>query len=79
MGEIVREIALRSYLVQIGQREVKRHIDDITVNHSPVRNGERDDSWMYSAVDTDIPVRPPRTYPSRNRRPVDLYHMIPYV
>ena len=52
LGVIVREIALCSYLVKIGKREVKRHIDDIIINHSSTKPSDQvGDSWMYAKLD----------------------------
>ena len=91
-GIVVREIAPRSYLVKIGQREVKRYIDDIDVDHSLVNGREYnfDDSWMYAEADDDL-SRLLRNSPrnstrytarvrasTRSRRAVDRYGMVSY-
>ena len=90
LGTIVSKIAPRSYLVQIGRREAKRHVDDLISNYSARQHEENagDDSWMYSdgPADQNVLIRPPLTsrhprksYPHRYRRPVDRYGMAPYV
>ena len=80
-GRIVRFIADRTYLVDVGGRQFKRHIDDIVPDYSITdSNDETDDSWMYTCAPDNIdrprynrPV--PRRYPVRHRRPVDRFGM----
>ena len=57
-GVIARNVARRTYIVNIGNRDVKRHIDDIRL----FRGGETganfenndaiDESWMYGSYGT---------------------------
>ena len=82
-GKIVRKVADRTYVVDIGGREVKRHIDDLIPDCSKVDHQDDDnDTWMYVNSDDELPPRTPpprarvrRQYPCRERRPVDRYGM----
>ena len=80
-GIIVRKVSDRTYIVKIGKREVKRHVDDI-ITRSSRNNHESssEDDWIYPEVRDDENRRPEnrnprRTYPRRIRRPVDRYGM----
>ena len=80
-GQIVRKISDRTYVVRIGRRDFKRHIDDIIRDDSSPVSDTIDDSWMYHDPTAQmlVPNRPrfmtPRRYPTRQRRPVDRYGM----
>ena len=84
-GQIVRKISDRTYVVKIGRREFKRHIDDIICHDSSPVSDTIDDSWMYHDPTAQrlVPNRrrfmTPRRYPIRQRRPVDRYGMSNYV
>ena len=53
-GEIVEKIAERTYVISIGNRNIKRHIDDIRAYGSVTERDrfrqldENDDTWMYT-------------------------------
>ena len=91
-GKIVVKIADRTYMVQMGNKEFKRHVDDI-IFHSSGKSDAEDSSWMFLSADGDVAaerhgeveeqvertrnsVRPRRTYPRRERRPVDRFGMV---
>ena len=89
VGHIVKRIADRTYIVKLGHREVKRHIDDIRLyaqgNAGNSENGTEtdDDSWMYggdenrneigSRRNARLRAQYPRRYPARERRPTDRF------
>ena len=88
-GYIVSKVADRTYIVKIGVREVKRHIDDIRLAEAGVRDNifednenSDNDSWMQDTtrMEVNVPESRPipgtrrhRRYPRRARRPVDRY------
>ena len=47
-GQIIGKVADRTYIVNINEREVKRHIDDL-LPHFATNDGDKDDNdiWMY--------------------------------
>ena len=86
LGRIAKKIADRTYLVNLGQRKVKRHIDDLRryidqteKNNREIRkDDDDDDSWTYGDLveARHVPQeqrREIRRYPVRIRRPVERY------
>ena len=84
-GIVMEQLSDRTYIIDIGQRRVKRHVDDIVQNHAsiPISSKENDLLW-----DVRIPTnesnhadnnREPiiemvtKRYPSRQRNPVTRY------
>ena len=80
LGTIIRRVATRTYIVRIGEREIKRHVDDLIPYHGDRNTSqlESDDTWMYlmgnSTEEFDL-TRPQnsestrrirKTYPVRN-------------
>ena len=48
VGNIVRKVASRTYIIQIGNKQVRRHIDDIIPYHAAdhkTQHYETDDLW----------------------------------
>ena len=58
-GVIARNVAHRTYIVNIGNRHVKRHIDDIRLfrggdtGATIENNDEIDQSWMYGSTNIE--------------------------
>ena len=84
-GVIARNVAHRTYIVNIGNRHGKRHIDDIRLfrggdtGATIENNNEIDQSLMYGSTNIEHRnISQPlhveeRRYPLRDRRPVERY------
>ena len=83
-GTITTKVSDRTYTINIGQREIKRHIDHIARNHSNVSisQAEKDFSWDISYKPDTADQQPenvlPRpeerkTYPKRQRTATKRY------
>ena len=80
-GTIVKQIADRTYLVDIKGRQFKKDADDIIPRYCETEENNVDDSWTYeypggdTMLDTRNQSQPRqvRRYPLRERRPVDRY------
>ena len=74
----MKMVADRSYIVRIGKRDVKRHIDGLIRDNSGKRNScIANDAWVYGnnnaeSRESAVPIIT-RRYSNRVRRPVERY------
>ena len=84
-GIIKQQIAPLTYMIQLGNRMIKRHIDHIISSNENVRiEKQKPDDWSYNfdgnknKLNADLPVtvkqdQDGKRYPSRNRNTITRY------
>ena len=77
-GKVSKKISDRTYIIDIGNREIKRHVDHLVLNrgNTTLRQCNEDISWdlnLDNHTDHSVAVPTRKHYPQRIRNPVKYY------